>query len=98
MLWALVLFALPASPKTAWFLNERERELATLRILQDSPEALTTKFSWKEAVGEFLTPHGYIRVLVGFIAGTVLSSNASFLAIIVKLLGFSVVKTNLVCQ
>lgn len=97
MLWSLVLFALlPAGCDTAWFLNEQERDTARLRLMQDSVNSLRAPFSWKEAFSEFYSPHGYIRILWAFVSGIILTSNANFLAMIIKRLGYSVVKTNLV--
>lgn len=97
LLWSIVLFIfLPASADTAWFFNEQEREVARLRLIQDSVSNLQTPFRWKEAFGEFYTPHGWIRISVAFVSGIILTSNANFLAIIVKRLNLSVVQTNLV--
>ena len=70
--------------------------MAHLRLEQDSVSTLESKFNWMEALSEFTTPHGYIRLCIAFVAGTVLTSNANFLAMIVARLGYSVVKTNLV--
>ena len=97
MTWAILLFfILPSGSQTAWFLTPAEKEVAHLRLEQDSVSTLDLKFNWKEALSEFTTPHGYIRVCMAFVAGTILTSNANFLAMVVKRLGYSVVKTNLV--
>lgn len=97
MLWATLLYiALPSGTDQAWFLNDQEKEVARLRLIQDSVANLQTPFKWKEAFGEFYTPHGYIRIFVAFVSGIVLTSNANFLAMVVKRLNYSVVKTNLV--
>lgn len=97
LLWALVtFFVLPRGTRTAWFLTDEEKEAAAWRLAQDSVSSLESKFSIKESFSEFIVPHGYIRCAISFIAGTVLTSNANFLAMIVRRLGFSVIKTNLV--
>lgn len=97
MLWAIVLFLLlPTGTHTAWFLNEAEKAVACVRLEQDSVATLETTFSWKEAFSEFRTPHGYVRIVLAFVSGTILTSNANFLAMVVTRLGYSVIKTNLV--
>ncbi|KAH8893169.1 MFS general substrate transporter [Thozetella sp. PMI_491] len=96
MLWALpVLSLLPSSTQTAWFLTPAEKAVAKLRLELDSVHNLESKFNWVEALSEFRTPHAYIRIVISFISGTILTSNANFLAMIVARLGFSTVKTNL---
>ncbi len=90
-------FILPLNIRSAWFFSKEEMDTAEKRILTDSAEHLEVKFNWKEAVTEFVTPHPYIRMITGITFGTVLNSNASFLAIIVSRLGYDTVKTNLVC-
>ena len=97
MLWSLLLYALlPMNTQSAWFLTQQERDVAALRLMQDSVSNVRMPFSWKEAFSEFYTPHGYIRVLWAFVSGIILTSNANFLAMVVKRLGYSTVKTNLV--
>ncbi|KAK4090806.1 retrograde regulation protein 2 [Purpureocillium lilacinum] len=96
ILWALVLLALlPSSTSSAWFLTDEEKATACARLEQDSVTSLEGGFSWREAFGEFRTVHGYIRIVMSFTAGVTLTSNANFLAMIVKRLGYSVIKTNL---
>jgi hypothetical protein len=99
MLWSLLLFALlPMGTDTAWFLNDKEKEVAKLRLIQDSVANLHSPFKWKEAFGEFYTIHGWLRVFMAITSGVILTANANFLAIIVKRLQFDVVKTNLVSR
>ncbi|XXH05562.1 hypothetical protein Hte_011994 [Hypoxylon texense] len=95
ILWSFVcLFLIPSDPKSAWFLSNAEKEAAELR-LRENVQSVETKFNLREGFMEFRTAHGYIRVLMIFISGVMLTSNANFLAMIVKRLGFSTVKTNL---
>lgn len=89
---------LPKAPRTAYFLSQQEKDAAEKRILLDSVEYLENRFNWSEALSEFKGPHIYIRMVFMFNAGVLVSSNGNFLAIIVHRLGYSVVKTNLVCQ
>lgn len=92
----LGFFVLPKAPRQAFFLNEKEKEIAEQRILLDSVEYLENRFSWTEALYEFKSPHVYIRMLIMCSAGILVSSNGNFLAPIVSSLGYSTVKTNLV--
>lgn len=93
-----MFFALPSDTQRAWFLTQAEKEVARLRLEQDSVTTLNAKFSWRESLSEFYTPHGYIRICLSFVGGTILTSNANFLVIVVERLGYDVVKTNLVSQ
>jgi MFS family permease len=92
----ILAVVLPSGPQSAWFLKPREKDVAILRLEQDSVSTVDTKFNWKEAFGEFYTPHGYLRCALSFCGGTLLTSNANFLAMVVARLGYDVVKTNLV--
>ncbi|KAM5362082.1 hypothetical protein ACJZ2D_012749 [Fusarium nematophilum] len=96
VLWSIIsFFVLPVNTQSAWFLNRTEKEVAVLRLEHDSVQSLSTKFSWGESLSEFTTPHGYIRVTLSFIMGVILTSNANFLAMIIRRLGHGVVKTQL---
>ncbi|CEJ62628.1 hypothetical protein PMG11_11123 [Penicillium brasilianum] len=96
MAWAIFMFfVLPSDTQRAWFLTQAEKEVARLRLEQDSVTTLNAKFSWRESLSEFSTPHGYIRICLSFVGGTILTSNANFLVIVVERLGYDVVKTNL---
>ncbi|VUC29415.1 unnamed protein product [Clonostachys rosea] len=96
LFWAVLTFlVLPRQTSTAWFLSQQERDIAAARLAQDSVASAESKFNVKESFSEFFTVHGYIRVVISFVSGTILTSNANFLAMIVRRLGFSVIKTNL---
>jgi MFS family permease len=92
----LGVFVLPESPRDAFFLSQREKDVAEQRILLDSVEYLENRFNWSEALYEFKSVHVYIRMVIMCSAGILVSSNGNFLAPIVSSLGFSTVKTNLV--
>ncbi|CAI6070555.1 unnamed protein product [Clonostachys chloroleuca] len=96
LFWAILTFlVLPRQTSTAWFLSKQERDIAAARLAQDSVASAESKFNLKESFSEFFTVHGYIRIVISFISGTILTSNANFLAMIVRRLGFNVIKTNL---
>lgn len=46
----LFFFAMPAGPDTAWFLTEREREVAALRLAADREGGDKRAFEVKQAV------------------------------------------------
>ncbi|KAH7014555.1 major facilitator superfamily domain-containing protein [Microdochium trichocladiopsis] len=95
-LWAVVCFFLvPSDTQSAWFLNEAEKQAAKARLQKDSVETSEGNFNLGQALSEFKTPHGWIRIVIVFVAGTVLTSNANFLAMVVTRLGLSVIQTNL---
>jgi MFS family permease len=90
-------FVLPKDLQTAYFLSEEEKTAgATLQLL-DSVQQTSSEFKWSEALSEFRTLHFPVRAAIGFTFGVLLNSNANFLAIMTQRLGYSVVKTNLVC-
>ncbi|RSM18306.1 hypothetical protein CDV31_002825 [Fusarium ambrosium] len=94
--WSVICFlVLPVDTQSAWFLNPTEKEVAVLRLEHDSVQSLSTEFSWRESLSEFTTPHGYIRIVLSFVMGVILTSNANFLAMVVRRLGHGVVKTQL---
>jgi MFS family permease len=86
----IMAFVLPSCPQSAWFLKPVEKEVAILRLEQDSVSTVDTSLNWKEAFGEFYTPHGYLRCALAFCGGTLLTSNADFLAMVVARLGYEV--------
>jgi hypothetical protein len=97
VIWAVVIVCiLPTDSENAWFLNEAERRVTRLRLEYDSVQCLDNIFSWKESMSEFRTAHPYIRAIMAFCNGVVLTSNSTFLAMIVERMGYSTVKTNLV--
>lgn len=95
--WGIILFfTLPGGTQTAWFLTTNEKEATRRRLQQDSPSTLDTGFRWSDAFLEYRTPHGWIRFIFSFVGGTLLTSNANFLAMVVARLGYDTLKTNLV--
>ena len=92
----IAFFVLPRSIQTAYFLTEEEKQAGTMHQLMDSMNNTTAKINWAEALSEFKSWHFPLRAVIGFSYGVLLNSNANFLAIMTKRLGFGVVKTNLV--
>ena len=99
ILFALVTVSIiPKDIRSCRFLTEAEKNVAEMRILAESAEGLENNFNWKETLSEWRTLHPYIRIIVAITYSTLLTSNNNFLAIIVGRLGYSTVKTNLVCS
>lgn len=97
MIFGLItLIVIPKDIRSCHFLTDAEKKVAEDRILLDSVQSLSNKFSWSEALSEFRTVHPYIRIIIGITYSTLLNSNTNFLAIIVGRLGYNTVKTNLV--
>ncbi|CAH0047345.1 unnamed protein product [Clonostachys solani] len=94
--WSLVVFFfLPSDVQSAWFLTESEKTTAIERLKRDSVESLDSSYTLSEFFTEFKAPHIYIRLISTFIQGVTLTSNANFLAMIIKGLHFSTIRTNL---
>ena len=99
VLWALLLgISLPSEPHQAWFLSPLERRAASMRVNMEAGNspAGQDNFEWRQALRDLMTAHVLLRFIMNFLGGTILTSNANFLAMIVKRLGYGTVKTNLV--
>ncbi|OGM47495.1 hypothetical protein ABOM_002574 [Aspergillus bombycis] len=86
---------LPDNPQQAWFLNGREREAATARLLRDSSSEVATKFNLKacfQSWGDWQFP---IWCIISFTYPVAYATAMNFFPLIVQRLGYSVVKTNL---
>jgi hypothetical protein len=66
ILFATIIFLLlPWHPSTARFLNEREKEVARLRILQDSSDETNTKFNLRSFFKPLKDWKYYVFGLIG---------------------------------
>ncbi|KAH7160520.1 putative pantothenate transporter [Dactylonectria estremocensis] len=68
LLWGVVIFfGVPSSPRTAWFLNQRERKIATARVMENHTSIKNTEYKWGQ-VRECLTdPQPWILALHAFL-------------------------------
>ncbi|EED15609.1 allantoate permease, putative [Talaromyces stipitatus ATCC 10500] len=89
------IFVLPHSPQTAWFLNARERESATARLLRDSSSEVATSFNLKECFQSWKDWQFPIWCIITFTYPVAYATAMNFFPLIVQRLGYSVVKTNL---
>ncbi|RSL53837.1 hypothetical protein CEP51_014814 [Fusarium floridanum] len=92
---AISFFWLPASPATAWFLNDREKAAARARTLRDGSNAVETKFSWKECFSTWKDWKFGLWCIINFTYPVAFATTSNFLPQIVQRLGYSVIKTNL---
>ncbi|TDZ15293.1 Major facilitator-type transporter hxnP [Colletotrichum orbiculare MAFF 240422] len=92
---AIAFWWLPASPATAWFLNDREKAAALARTLRDGSNKVESKFSWKECFTFWRDWKFVLWCIISFTYPVAFATTSNFLPQIVQRLGYSVVKTNL---
>ncbi|OCF39393.1 high-affinity nicotinic acid transporter [Kwoniella heveanensis CBS 569] len=86
---------LPWSTQSASFFNEREKEVARLRVLKDSSGTTNVAFNRKTFFSPLKDWRLYVFALIAALYSTAASVAGSFLTQIVGRFGYSVVKTNL---
>tara|TARA_R110002003_G_scaffold206_2_gene15752 strand:- start:1978 stop:3102 length:1125 start_codon:yes stop_codon:yes gene_type:complete len=93
---ACIAFAwLPATPQSAWFLNDAERVVAARRTLRDSSSAGSHDFNMRECFAEWKTWRMALWCCIAFTYPVAFATTSNFLPQIVQRLGYSVIKTNL---
>ncbi|KAJ5894354.1 allantoate permease [Penicillium taxi] len=91
----LGFFILPDVPQRAWFLNQRERKAATVRLLRDSSVEVSTAFDLKACFQSWQDWKFPIWCIICFTYPVAYATAMNFFPLIVQRLGFSTVKTNL---
>jgi MFS family permease len=86
---------LPHSAADAYFLNDEEKKLATLRMQLDSSAVVNEKLNIRQAFTIFKHPTSWAILAIEICLGVPLQSVTLFLPQIVARLGYSTVKTNL---
>ncbi len=86
---------LPASPKTAWFLNRAEREAATLRSLRDGSTTVGDEFRLADCFRSWNDWKFILWCIISFTYPVAFTTTANFLPIVLQRLGYSTVVTNL---
>ncbi|KAL6401426.1 hypothetical protein AUP68_15296 [Ilyonectria robusta] len=68
LLWGMIIFfGVPSSPVSAWFLNKRERKIATARVMENHTSIKNTEYKFYQ-VKECLTdPQPWILALHAFL-------------------------------
>ncbi|RDW77690.1 hypothetical protein BP6252_05743 [Coleophoma cylindrospora] len=92
---AVAFFWLPATPETAWFLNEDERRAAKARSLRDGSRKVDVEFSLRESFATWKNKKFLVWMVIAFTYPVAFSTTSNFLPQIVARLGYSTVKTNL---
>ncbi|KAH7022088.1 major facilitator superfamily domain-containing protein [Ilyonectria destructans] len=86
---------LPASPHTAWFLTEDEKEAAKVRLLRDGSQQLEVDFNLKECFSSWNHWKFFPWCVISFTYPVAFSTCANFLPLVLRRLGYSTVVTNL---
>ncbi|KAH8835313.1 major facilitator superfamily domain-containing protein [Flagelloscypha sp. PMI_526] len=89
------LLWLPLSSQTWWLLSEREKDIASKRILTDSSTTMNEKLDIRKAFSAFKNPMYWVWAVGNIGFGVPLASVNNFLPQIVTSLGYTTVKTNL---
>lgn len=91
----VAIWLLPHSAADAYFLNEEEKHLATLRMQLDSSAVVNEKLNLRDAFKIFKHPTSWAILAIQVCLGVPLQSVTLFLPQIVSRLGYNRVKTNL---
>ncbi|KAH7240297.1 uncharacterized protein BKA55DRAFT_621526 [Fusarium redolens] len=68
MFWGVfVFFGVPASPLKAWFLNERERDIATDRVLKNHTGIKNTEYKWNQVRECLMDPQPWVLAIHAFL-------------------------------
>ncbi|KAF4125864.1 Major Facilitator Superfamily [Geosmithia morbida] len=86
---------LPATPQTAWFLNETERQVATERTLRDGSGTVGEEFNVKECFRAWGNWQFILWCIISLTYPVAFATTANFLPLVLRRLGYSVVITNL---
>lgn len=86
---------LPANPQTAWFLNQQQREVATLRALRDGSQTVGEEFNLRACFQTWKSWRFLVWCIISLTYPVAFATTANFLPLVLRRLGFSVVKTNL---
>lgn len=95
VLGVLGFFWLPATPSTAWFLNEEERAIAKSRHLHDGSGSVGEDFRIRDCFRNWNDSKFAIWCVICFTYPVAFSTTANFLPLILERLGFGTVITNL---
>ncbi|KAJ5765471.1 major facilitator superfamily domain-containing protein [Penicillium odoratum] len=95
-LWGLLLlWLLPDTPQTAWFLSERERKLAFARVQGARHSAETRKWNHGQMMEALMDPRSWLFFLLCIFTTLPGGGLTAFGSIILKSFGYSVLQTQL---
>lgn len=89
----LMFFMIPDTPDTAWFFNEREREVAVYRVLENETGIKDNKFNWDQGIQALKDPQAWMLTTYTFCANLPGGGISSFGNYIINGFGFSEAKT-----
>ncbi|CAI7631087.1 unnamed protein product [Penicillium pancosmium] len=91
----LVLWLLPDNPQTAWFLNERERRLAFIRVQGARHSAETRKWNNGQMKEAILDPRSWLLFLLCVFTTLPGGGLTAFGSVVLNSFGYSVLQTQL---
>lgn len=91
VIWCLF----PKDPRTAWFLNEEERNVMRLRYELNPHLSMEDEFSWSKVLEAFKDPKTYLHAVMEFSVDLSLFSFTTFLPSIIRGLGYTSVHAQL---
>ncbi|KAJ6192042.1 major facilitator superfamily domain-containing protein [Bipolaris maydis] len=91
----IVPFLIPERAQNCYFLNNRERNIATLRLSKDSHEKKDDKITWNHVKSAMKDVNHYFCALGLFFINTTVQGISLFLPTILKELGWSAAKAQL---
>jgi len=92
----LSFFVLPRTPTSSRLLTEKEKQAIQAVLEHDwTPDSEEEPFQWKHVVTAFTTPHVILVALLAFFGGNTLASLSYFVPTILRSMGYSAVRTQL---
>ncbi|KAH8907947.1 high-affinity nicotinic acid transporter [Coniochaeta sp. PMI_546] len=91
----LIFFAFPKDPRTAWFLNEEERNVMRLRHEIHTHLSMDEKFSWDKCISALKDPKTYMHAVIEFSVDISLFALTTFMPAIIKGMGYTSVHAQL---
>ncbi|KAJ6010277.1 hypothetical protein N7522_005293 [Penicillium canescens] len=68
LFWGVIIFfAVPSSPMTAWFLNKRERKIATAQAMKNHTSIINTDYKWCQVRECLIDPQPWILAIHAFL-------------------------------
>ncbi|KAH8693888.1 putative pantothenate transporter [Talaromyces proteolyticus] len=88
--WGILLFfALPTSPTTAWFLSDRERKIAVIRVMQNHTGIENRKYKLYQVREALKDPQAWMLTAMAFLQCIPGGGLTSFDKIVLEGLGYS---------
>ncbi|KAH7149171.1 allantoate permease [Dactylonectria estremocensis] len=93
--WSICLwFLLPSNPTEAWFLSKEERIIALARVKDNQNGVEAKVFKKEQAIEALKDPKVWLNA-IGTGSGNILGGVSAFMALIIRMFGFSTLQTTL---